>query len=641
MNTSKNIYPNIQGLRAIAVLLVLIFHAGLPLPGGFLGVDIFFMISGYVITLSLLRKVSSQGKISLPKFYARRIRRLTPALTVVVVTTCLLSFLLESPFNAQEVTAKTALSAIFGISNFTISHISGDYFAENSENNPLLHTWSLAVEEQFYIFFPIWIVAGLSLFKDRLKHYIFISGIAVTVFSFMLALPEISAALDLPAERFWGGYYGPVTRIWEFMVGTLLACGSIKLKSKAIPHLSLIGITLIAIMGSNENIPIITLLAILTACPLLILSQEYTPSYLESKPILFIGNISYSLYLWHWPLVTYSKILFPLSTTAPIIATLISFLPAWLSYKYIEQPIIRKKPIDYRIFFNLWPKLLIPSIAIISFLFVGQGSNWWLDWDKTKEFNRSQVNDISNCMMHLDAKNCISDNRISENSILIIGDSQAASLVPALRNQSAEIYVSSAPGCPALTRESTEYKKFSCENYQRNFQSLVKDNSFKAVILSNRSIGYTTQSLGWRTLTENSVAAENDASSLRIYKESLEEVVSIINPKTQRVLITSNISEPEFLDQRQSLFRKLFPPELPDSFNINSQENSRKHIDTIHQEISQDNDRVRLIQLTNANCNDAGKCLYEVDGESVYLDKEHLNDYGASLLSDQFDSALQ
>ncbi len=158
---------DIQGLRAVAVLFVVVYHAGLPLPGGFVGVDIFFVISGFVITSMLHREWLSSSRINFGRFYWRRFKRLTPALALVVVVTVLLSALLLSPMGPQQNAALTGLGSIALVANFVIASTTSGYFDAAAETNPLLNTWSLSVEEQFYVFFPSFLVFGWYLARRK------------------------------------------------------------------------------------------------------------------------------------------------------------------------------------------------------------------------------------------------------------------------------------------------------------------------------------------------------------------------------------------------------------------------------------------------------------------------------------------
>jgi len=154
----------VQGLRAVAVLAVVLFHASDVLPGGFVGVDIFFVISGFVIALSLLGEYRRIGRIRLAKFYVRRFKRLVPALALVVAFTLIASAFVLSPLGPQQTAIFTGVAAVFSVANISIALTTGDYFDAPAELNPLLHTWSLSVEEQFYLVFPIALVVGLTLF---------------------------------------------------------------------------------------------------------------------------------------------------------------------------------------------------------------------------------------------------------------------------------------------------------------------------------------------------------------------------------------------------------------------------------------------------------------------------------------------
>ena len=156
---------DIQGLRAIAVLLVVVFHAELPVPGGFVGVDVFFVISGFVITAMLMREWARYGRVRFGHFYFRRFLRLTPALALIVAVVALASILLQNPFGAQQTTARTGMGAMLLSANYVIGHAAGDYFADNATTNPLLHTWSLSVEEQFYLVFPALLVLAWLLVR--------------------------------------------------------------------------------------------------------------------------------------------------------------------------------------------------------------------------------------------------------------------------------------------------------------------------------------------------------------------------------------------------------------------------------------------------------------------------------------------
>jgi peptidoglycan/LPS O-acetylase OafA/YrhL len=226
---------DIQGLRAVAVLMVVAFHSGLPVPGGFVGVDVFFVISGFVITSMLMREWATTGRIRFGRFYVRRFKRLTPALALMVSVTVAISVLVLSPFGTQQTTAKTGLGAALLSANIVIARTTGGYFDAAAGTNPLLHAWSLSVEEQFYLAFPLALVIGWVLTRRfrLLKAAPLLIVACIGTASFAIAVVT-SLGYAVPSVlRLLTGFYGPVTRAWEFAVGALLA-----LAASRIPVLS-------------------------------------------------------------------------------------------------------------------------------------------------------------------------------------------------------------------------------------------------------------------------------------------------------------------------------------------------------------------------------------------------------------------
>ena len=205
---------DIQGLRAVSVLMVVAYHAGLPVPGGFVGVDVFFVISGFVITAMLMREWDSTGRLRLGRFYIRRFKRLTPALALMVAVVMVPSSLLLSPLGGQQTAAKTAIGAMLLAANVVIAATTGNYFADFAESNPLLHTWSLSVEEPFYLVFPMLLLVSLLLggraFRSSRTPLVMVGLVGVVSFAFAIAG---SAELSIPSmPNSLVGFYSPATR---------------------------------------------------------------------------------------------------------------------------------------------------------------------------------------------------------------------------------------------------------------------------------------------------------------------------------------------------------------------------------------------------------------------------------------------
>ena len=220
----SNRRPDIQGLRAIAVLMVVAFHAGLPVPGGFVGVDVFFVISGFVIAATLQREWDQSHGIRFARFYMRRLKRLTPALALMVTVTMLLTAVVISPLGAQQNAAKTAIGAMFIASNIVIANTTGGYFSLAAETNPLLNVWSLSVEEQFYLGFPFLLALGWAIVRRRrgLSAVPLILVGSIVLVSFLLALVD-EGGLAFPGSKDALGFYSPLPRAWEFAAGAFIA----------------------------------------------------------------------------------------------------------------------------------------------------------------------------------------------------------------------------------------------------------------------------------------------------------------------------------------------------------------------------------------------------------------------------------
>ncbi len=370
--------PDIQGVRAIAVLIVIAFHAGLPVPGGFTGVDVFFVVSGFVITAMLHREWLTTGRLQFGRFYLRRFKRLAPALALMVSVTMILSALILSPLEPQKNAAKAAIGAMVALANFVIARTTGGYFDGPAAVNPLLNTWSLSVEEQFYLVFPALLVLGWVLARRRglrISPAVFVAVVAVA--SFGLAVYG-STGVDTPGSGMLVGFYSPFTRAWEFAVGALLALAVARWRAviSRVPHLltasGLAGAVLLVLscwlITETTPFPGVWTLLPVVAALLLLLSGTHpgspTTRILSMRPMVKVGDWSYSLYLWHWPLIVFAIVLWPDNRLAPVLAALVSCVPALMSFRWLEQPVRRLGALGARRTTMLIAMVLIPPIAL-------------------------------------------------------------------------------------------------------------------------------------------------------------------------------------------------------------------------------------------------------------------------------------
>jgi len=341
MQHTKNYRSDIDGLRAVAVLSVVLYHFGFPaLTGGFVGVDIFFVISGYLITAIVQRELA-EGTFTLGGFYRRRVRRILPALLAVVGASVVAGFFLLMPGDYTGLGWQAALS-VTGMSNVYFKLRTG-YFDQAAEMLPLLHTWSLAIEEQFYLVWPLWL-AGASWLAGRRPK---ITGLAVAgaaAVSFIVAIWWVGTA---PVQAF----YSPFSRAWELALGALIVFlpilrGRLTSELATLTGALLIGWTVFT-LTSSDPFPGLGALAPCLGAALLIWPRErltLVGRVLSLRPMVLIGLISYSLYLWHWPILVfyrhYNNGLMPNSWTAAVLIAA-TFAMSLLSWRFIERPFRR------------------------------------------------------------------------------------------------------------------------------------------------------------------------------------------------------------------------------------------------------------------------------------------------------------
>ncbi len=364
LNHAKTEYrADVDGLRALAVLLVVFYHAGLGFPGGFIGVDIFFVISGYLITGQILVDLD-RNSFSLSQFWLRRIRRILPASTAMVLVTLLVGFFVLLPIDYEEL-AESAIYQQLMLANFYFWK-NGGYFDGPSDLKPLLHMWSLAVEEQFYLFYPFFI----ALLYRRSRQTAFFGLIAVFIVS--LALSHIGVQVYRTPS-----FYLLPTRAWELLLGALIWWIPSLPSSRTIyPYIativSLLALSAIGIVTTfyTKETPFPGMAALppcVSTAALIYIHKncDTLVSKALSHPwVVYIGLISYSWYLWHWPLFAFSRYFYGLefSMGVGVVLLLTSFLIASASYHYIETPFRKGR------FRNWRPQRLLVFVGLSAFI---------------------------------------------------------------------------------------------------------------------------------------------------------------------------------------------------------------------------------------------------------------------------------
>lgn len=347
--------PEIDGLRSLAVLPVVFFHANLMFPGGFVGVDVFFVISGYLITSLLLRDLD-RGTFSMWDFWERRIRRIAPALFAMVAGTSIMAWFFLAPADFADFGKSVAAQALIAANVFFLR--SGNYFGGPAEEKPLLHTWSLAVEEQFYLFVPVMLFLFYRIVRGDGRNRVLFLFIAGFVLSLLFSIYQTDTSTP-------SAFYLLPSRAWELLAGSVVAA----LPAAIIPRrrflreiLSLVGLAGILIpvfcYSKQTLFPGLAALPPVLGAALFIFANnrrsEADPETcsarsLRFKPVVFIGLISYSLYLWHWPIMALSNYWFLQPEAGlgrygwPLAMIAVSVVLACLSYKFIETPFREKK----------------------------------------------------------------------------------------------------------------------------------------------------------------------------------------------------------------------------------------------------------------------------------------------------------
>jgi peptidoglycan/LPS O-acetylase OafA/YrhL len=607
--------PDIDGLRSFAIIPVILYHAHVPgLPGGFVGVDIFFVISGYLIC-SLISKKLEHDDFSLITFYERRCRRIFPALfTMLAIVYALATVTLLPPDMA-----KFSLSLIY--STLFLSNIffwkTNNYFDGSAELKPLLHTWSLGVEEQFYIIVPL-ILYAISRWSKA--HYT----------PWFLGISIASMALSV-----WGLTHGPTatfyilpTRFWELAIGAITAwmptttLSRIRRDAIGVTGLVLIGyaITMISeespFPGWNALFPCVGAVAIIVAGTG---GQSLVSRFLSLRPLVFIGKISFSLYLWHWPLLALAKYqaghdLSPMETTM-VIATGLGFAVA--SWWFIETPVRLKKGTftSRRIFLGSATVMLI----VMALGWAGISTNGFIQrypgFVEQRIPGRERYN-AEICFLSEKQKiNAWNSGKCRltnghETNTLLWGDSYAAHYAPGIVDHaqgfSSNILQYTASSCPPIFEYSSAARP-NCRDFNDHVLSIIKEHKITAVIMSGR----------WESLFKRGVKISDIAATVRRL-QSMGLAVYVIG------------QSPIFSNTAQILFVKAGG--TPDIQEASAPVSFRSEINT---EIAAAIPESTFIDPLQFLCT-SGDCFYRKSGKFIVIDSGHYSSFGSDLAVESY-----
>ena len=493
----------IQGLRAVAALLVTIFHARL-MPGGFIGVDIFYVISGYLITGLIIREIDKTGRLDLNEFYQRRIKRLLPTSVFVLFITAIVGMFVL-PAITRDALGRDLFAAAAYVSNYLFAWWENDYQNLNATPSPFIHYWSLAVEEQFYVVWPIFI-----LFLSRYGKRAIFQGVAiVTALSLLLSIYLTQVA------PIWAFYSLP-TRAWELGFGALLLFIPDRyLRNRFLPWIGAIGIAIAtfnfdestAFPGFNALLPVVATAILIGSIPVW---PRFFNDLSNNRLMQWLGAISYPLYLWHWPaLVLPSSALGrPLQIRERLLCILSTIVLAHITSKFVEQPLRHRSfsaKKTYGFFATTTAVSLLAGVAIASTsssVINVKGTNY--------SFNLEQVVAKpgvygDGCHVNygeVESGDCTYGEKGSATKVVLYGDSHAAQWFPTLevlaREKGFELISLTKSACPSVDVPRSDqgaYKNSECDKWRENSVKRIQKIKPTAVILS--SFQYFTEPRGY------------------------------------------------------------------------------------------------------------------------------------------------
>lgn len=626
----------IDGLRMIAVLSVVFFHFGLPgFRGGFIGVDIFFVISGFLIGGVLWKEYKREHKISVSSFYFRRLRRLAPAYITMCAITLILGWFILLPFEYREF-GKGLIASLFYVSNVLFYRQSG-YFDSAAEDKALLHTWSLSVEEQFYIFIPIAII----LIRN--------SRCLVLLFSFIFISSLIASILYTPLNHSAAFFLTPF-RLWELMAGVILSIYGIekKLLWKGNPAISWVGIFLIifsfTLISPSDLFPgYIAIFPVLGTTLVILNGKDENPvnKFLSCGFSRFFGLISYSLYLWHWPILVLSlTYLGTFGSTAELIGTLLLvLLLSVLSWRFIEAPTRRKNLVSNS-------TLMLGSIGSVVLLLLSGGLIYLNDGyvdrfpDRTKAFihaSQDFLQDWSRCEIIETGplqgiETCAFGVLNKAPEVIVWGDSHVRALREGLDLVAQESDVAGLiiwnAGCPpffdvkktesAATQEEDAQCTYINSKLRKGFKTLK---SVERILLVGRWSYYATgEGVG--------IDSHNTINLSRPFNQGLSNTV---NDLSSWFDVYALQQFPEFPNYSSHVFAKRLAHgrDVEDhELEIDRQtwEARAQSSDSVLHELALQ-DRLHLIDTWPHLCNET--CRLSEGGKVYYFDNNHLTNTGA------------
>lgn len=610
--------PEVDGLRAVAVIAVVFFHAGIKFfSGGYIGVDIFFVISGYLIT-SLILEDLKEKKFKLVEFYERRARRILPALFLVMFICIPFSWSWMPLDTFKEFSQSLLAVSLFG-SNILFWRQKSHYFNPAADEKPLLHTWSLAIEEQYYLIFPIFLLLTWGFGRNK-------------IFWIIVIFAVISLMLSEWGWRFYGraNFFLTPTRAWELLVGSIVAFvinkhGLQKNNVLSILGLSAIGYSLLIFDQFTPFPSFYALMPVLGTAIILVFTtkETFVGKLLSSKLFVGIGLISYSVYLWHQPLLAFAHIKLGEKPSEHVIYALVmaSIIFGYLSWKLIEKPFRNKELFNRNIIF------IASSLGITLFSLIGIYGHFYAEAKMLKVLEN--IEPYSRGGAGYEWVDLVGDPEF-----LLIGDSHAKQYISALRNMNKKVSLISESACISLPNLINEYKyqqqtRNNCLKLQKKYMNYIDENSsIRTIILAH----------SWDKeifdLKNNKAVgrAENSDVSRLLYLNGLKEKLNKLTQKEKEIIIIGSVpNELNVSDKMKKGYIKCLYSSLENNCqkSFAYSDRSNQWINKFLSDISDSFSNITFVDPSQWLC-DNEKCWIVKQKRLAYVDHSHLSNFAAN-----------
>jgi peptidoglycan/LPS O-acetylase OafA/YrhL len=659
---------DIDGLRAIAIIPVVLFHLGITgFSGGFVGVDIFFVISGFLITSIILKDIE-KGVFSFSHFFERRIRRIFPALITVLLSTLVVGYvLLLYPDDLSELGKSLLAQSVFLSNVFFLRN--ENYFATPAETLPLLHTWTLSVEEQFYILFPAILFLVLVVFKKKILPVVV--TIAVASFLISVYLVDISPGNDffLPfIPDFWwngatnqtAGFYLLHSRTWELMAGALVAITAFRVRSRLVSEiLSIAGLLAIVYsvtqFSSETSFPGMAALWPVLGSVAIIVSNTETKTVVGrvlSWPwFVFLGLISYSLYLWHWPVIVFSKIIIPEPNTIQTIALIIvPICLAWMTYICVELPFKQKRYFPKRKPLIIGGVSALAVMVILGYVISTKNFDYRMPAfvEPLFEAEKNMGHRYQECLKEKSVEDTIQNgpcllglqSETSKPSFILLGDSHAGTIVSTLDNMVLERNITGvsfiSPGCLPIIGTYRPDKSETCTQILDLAFAYIQENDIKSVLFVANWNHYLGASEGVYIVDEQSKETSKEESRL-VFESGISRILNDMETDGRQVFIMQTIPVQHEYKQRDIFRSSIKAGQLLSVTEITLAQHRlyNAYVDGVFADMT-DKYKINLIDPAEILCVEGGECsLYDSAGAFVYSNNDHLNFIGANMLKTQ------